>query len=135
MRHGIAVSYVINGEPRPITADPIMLYEAVENLLDNARRYGCPNGGEVELCLSFTEDHAAIRVTDSGPGIPREVRDRIFDRFFRLGDDASGGCGLGLSIVRKVAEAHGGSASVVDSAVGTAVEIRIPFRGGPTTGG
>lgn len=134
MRHGIAVSFVTSGEARQITADPIMLYEAVENLLDNARRYGCPDGGEIELSLSFTEDHAAIRVTDSGTGIPEEVRDRIFDRFFRLSDDTSGGCGLGLSIVQKVAEAHGGSASVVDSDGGTAVEIRIPFKDGATAG-
>lgn len=130
MRHGVSVSFTTTGEAHPISADPVMLYEAIENLLDNARRYGCPDGGEVELGLSFSEHDAAIRVTDSGPGVPADVRDRVFDRFFRLSDDASGGCGLGLSIVRKVAEAHGGSASVVESDRGMAVEIRIPLRNG-----
>ncbi len=127
MRHGVLVSFVTTGYAQPIMADPVMLYEAVENLLDNARRYGCPDGGEVELSLAFNEDHVAIRVIDSGPGIPADVHERVFDRFFRLSNDASGGCGLGLSIVRKVAEAHGGSARVVDCMRGTAVEILIPL--------
>ena len=127
MRHGVSVSFVTTGPAQPVMADPVMLYEAVENLLDNARRYGCPEGGEVELSLSFNQDQVAIRVTDSGPGIPADVHERVFDRFFRLSNDASGGCGLGLSIVRKVAEAHGGTARVVDGARGAAVEILIPL--------
>lgn len=127
MRHGITVSFVTSGPAQPVWADPIMLHEAIENLLDNARRYGCPDGGEVELSLTFHDDHAAIRVTDSGPGIPADARDRVFDRFFRLSNDTSGGCGLGLSIVRQVAEGHGGSAGIIPSSRGMSVDIRIPL--------
>lgn len=127
MRNGVSVSFVTTGPSQPILVDTVMLTEAIENLLDNARRYGCPDGGEVELSLAFNEDHVAIRVTDSGPGIPEDVQDRVFDRFFRLSNDTSGGCGLGLSIVRTVAEMHGGSATVLDSAHGMAVEILIPL--------
>lgn len=133
MRHGISVSFVTAGTARPILADPVMLFEAVENLLDNARRYGCPDGGEVELSVDFDNDNVAIRVTDSGPGIPADVQDRVFDRFFRVSDDTSGGCGLGLSIVRTVAELHGGSARVVETAAGLSIEILIPLSESAST--
>jgi two-component system sensor histidine kinase TctE len=106
-----------------------MLAEAIENLLDNASRYGCPETGEIELELEFDSDCLTIRVTDSGQGIPEDVRERVFNRFFRLSDDASGGCGLGLAIVRQVAEAHGGSAGVAERGQGTALEIRVPVDG------
>lgn len=133
MRHGISVSFATTGTAQPILADPVMLFEAVENLLDNARRYGCPDGGEVELSVDFDNDSVAIRVTDSGPGIPADVQDRVFDRFFRVSDDTSGGCGLGLSIVRTVAELHGGSARVVETAAGLSIEILIPLSESAST--
>lgn len=130
MRRGVSVGFEMSGIARPIAADPVMLSEAIENLLDNASRYGCPNGGEVGLELDFSDDDVAIRVTDSGQGIPENVRDRVFDRFFRLNDDTSGGCGLGLAIVMKVAEAHRGSANVVERNHGMLFEIRIPADDG-----
>ncbi len=126
LRRGVSVSFKVSGDERPIAGDPVMLSEAIENLLDNASRYGCPDGGEVELELDFNNNELVIRVTDSGQGIPEDVRDRVFDRFFRISDDASGGCGLGLAIVRKVAEAHGGSTGVAGRGRGNGVEIRLP---------
>lgn len=129
MRRGVSVSFTVSGNEHPVSVDPLMLSEAIENLLDNAGRYGCPNGGEVGLELDFNDMDVMIRVTDSGHGIPENLRDRVFDRFFRISDDASGGCGLGLAIVRKVAEAHGGSAGVAVRNCGTSIEIRIPADG------
>lgn len=126
LRRDISMSFKVSGDEQPISGDPVMLSEAIENLLDNASRYGCPDGGDVGLELDFNEDEVVIRVVDSGQGIPEDVRDRVFDRFFRISDDASGGCGLGLAIVRKVAEAHGGLARIAESASGGTVEIRIP---------
>ncbi|WP_116133119.1 sensor histidine kinase [Tropicimonas sp. IMCC34043] len=126
LRRDISVSFKVSGDRRRISADPVMLSEAIENLLDNASRYGCPDGGEVGLELEFSDTDVVIRVVDTGQGFPEEVRDRVFDRFFRVGEDASGGCGLGLAIVRKVAEAHGGSARVAEATSGGAVEIRVP---------
>lgn len=125
LRRDISVSFQVFGNARSVKGDPVMIREAIENLLDNASRYGCPNGGDVDLEIDFGAKDVAIRVTDSGSGIPEEARDRVFDRFFRLNDDASGGCGLGLAIVRQVAEAHGGTAHIVALAQGSAVEIRI----------
>ncbi len=129
LRRGVSVSFDVSGNERPVSVDPIMLSEAMENLMDNAGRYGCPDGGEVCLDLDFNDEDVVIRVTDSGQGIPEDVRDRVFDRFFRISDDASGGCGLGLAIVRQVAEAHGGSVRIADRQRGTAVEFRIPAGG------
>jgi two-component system sensor histidine kinase TctE len=103
-----------------------MLSEAIENLLDNASRYGCPNGGDVGLEVEFGDTEVVVRVADSGQGIPEDQRERVFDRFFRMSEDASGGCGLGLAIVRQVAEVHGGSARVAENTSGGAVEIRFP---------
>ena len=125
---GVSVSFHQEGHARTVTADPVMLAEAIENLLDNAARYGCPDGGDIGLTLVFEEAQVTLRVTDSGQGIPEEARERVFDRFCRLGDDASGGCGLGLAIVRRVAEAHGGTAVVAQNARSMAVELRIPAR-------
>ena len=129
MRRGVSVSFTVSGNEHPVSVDPLMLSEAIENLLDNAGRYGCPNGGEIGLELNFNDMDVVICVTDSGHGIPENLRDRVFDRFFRISDDASGGCGLGLAIVRKVAEAHGGSAGVAVRNCGTSIEIRIPADG------
>lgn len=127
LRRGVSVSFQMSGEERPVLGDPVMLSEAIENLLDNAGKYGCPDGGEVELLVEFDDSEVVVRVSDSGPGIPEDQRERVFDRFFRMSEDASGGCGLGLAIVRQVAEVHGGSARVAESTGGGAVEIRLPI--------
>ncbi|WP_415234308.1 sensor histidine kinase N-terminal domain-containing protein [Pseudorhodobacter sp.] len=124
MRGGIGVSFRVSGDARSILGDPVMLSEAIENLLDNASRYG---GDEVALEVTFGPDDVAISVCDNGPGIAPDLRDRIFDRFVRGEDDGSGGCGLGLAIVRKIVEAHGGTAHFLDCQDGAMVEIRLPL--------
>jgi two-component system sensor histidine kinase TctE len=126
LRRDVSVSFQVSGEECSVMGDPVMLSEAIENLLDNAGRYGCPNGGDVGLELEFRDTEVVVRVADSGQGIPEDQRERVFDRFFRLADDASGGCGLGLAIVRQVAEVHGGSACVAENISGGAVEMRFP---------
>jgi two-component system sensor histidine kinase TctE len=127
MRKGCDVSFDVIGAPVLVRADAILLSEAIENLLDNAVRYGCVEGGEISVRLTFEPAHVTIRVQDSGPGVPMEARERVFDRFFRVQDDASGGCGLGLAIVRDVALAHDGEARLVDSETGAAFEVCIPI--------
>jgi signal transduction histidine kinase len=83
---------------------------AVRNLLNNACRF-TPEGGRVELSLERQAQEAWIRVRDSGPGIPRDALERIFDAFYQLEDHMTRrheGLGLGLAIVRSIATAHGG---------------------------
>ena len=104
-----------------------MLLGLVRNLVDNALRFA-PEGGRVRLGLRREDGEAVIAVEDSGPGVPPELRERIFDRFYRGDDPRGAGSGLGLSIVRRIAQLHGGSASAGASAQlgGFRVEVRIP---------
>ena len=73
--------------------------------------------------------YQVITVTDDGPGIPAEDRDRVFDRFTRL-DDArardAGGAGLGLAIVRELVRRHGGTVALDDAGPGLRIELRLP---------
>jgi signal transduction histidine kinase len=86
-----------------------LLRRAVRNLLENARRYG---GASVTVSLSRSSPWAQIRVTDHGPGVPPELRERIFEPFYRLpgATERDGGVGLGLALVKSIAQRHGGRA-------------------------
>ncbi len=86
-----------------------LLRRAVRNLLENARRYGA---GDISLSLSQTSEFAVIRVGDRGPGVPPELQTRIFEPFYRLpgATERDGGVGLGLALVKSIAQRHGGRA-------------------------
>jgi signal transduction histidine kinase len=90
-----------------VRGDERLLRRAVRNLLENARRYG---GGEIELSLARGVSGVELRVCDRGPGVPDDCRERVFEPFFRLPGHAEtgGGVGLGLALVRQIAERHGG---------------------------
>ena len=91
----------------PHQGDERLLRRALRNLLENARRYGGP---EVELFLRSTRGQLELAVADRGPGVPAEQRERIFEPFYRMPGHAehAGGVGLGLSLVRQIAQRHGG---------------------------
>jgi two-component system, OmpR family, sensor histidine kinase RstB len=95
-----------------VWGDERLLRRAVRNLLENARRYG---GHEVQVVVSQPVSlqrgpQAEVRVCDRGPGVPAAWRERIFEAFFRLPGHAehAGGVGLGLALVRQIAQRHGG---------------------------
>ena len=97
------------GEPCMIEGDPFALTTLLQNLLSNANKY-TPPGGHILVTIS-TEEHAVyLKVEDSGSGIPPEDYDKIFKRFHRLNNKPDGsttpGCGLGLTIVRNIADLH-----------------------------
>jgi len=98
----------VSGAPCTVSGDERLLRRALRNLLENARRYG---GGEVEVFVERSGASAALRVCDRGPGVPESHRERVFEAFFRLPGHAEyeGGVGLGLSLVKQIAEQHGGS--------------------------
>ncbi len=104
--------------------DPMRIEQAVGNLISNSLVHG---GGTISVNARKKGDHVQIDVGDEGPGFPEGFGDRAFDRFTRA-DDArtGGGAGLGLAIVRGIAEAHGGSATVVGAGPGSAVRIELP---------
>ncbi len=85
-----------------------LLRRVVRNLLENARRYG---HGEIALSVLHEGDRAVMRVSDRGPGVPPELRERIFEPFYRLpgASEREGGVGLGLALVRSIAQRHGGT--------------------------
>ncbi|MET7694681.1 ATP-binding protein [Streptomyces sp. NPDC005483] len=112
-----------------LSADPMRLRQAVGNLVSNAVRH-TPSGGTVTLSAERDGEDVVFRVADTGSGISGEDLPRVFDRFWRAEKSRSrqnGGSGLGLSIVRKLAEAHGGSAQV-SSVVGegSVFSLRLP---------
>jgi len=105
-----------------------LLRRAVRNLLENARRYGA---GEVLLLLKQEADTAVIQVCDSGPGVPVDQQERIFEPFYRLpgASEREGGVGLGLALVKSIATRHGGSVTCRNRPEGGACfEIRLPLR-------
>jgi signal transduction histidine kinase len=96
--------------PAIVRVDEATVRLALVNLLDNAIKY-TPPSGTVTVGLKRRAQELLIEVTDSGPGIPGEHRDRVFDRFYRIDQDRAsqtGGAGLGLSIAKWAAEANGG---------------------------
>ena len=96
------------GAPLSVVGDERLLRRALRNLLENARRYG---GRDVSVLTEASAGRALVRVCDRGPGVPEAMRERIFESFFRLPGHAeqAGGVGLGLSLVKQIAERHGGS--------------------------
>ncbi|MFZ2059623.1 MAG: ATP-binding protein [Candidatus Binatus sp.] len=97
------------GSVPEIIGDPIKLSWVISNLLGNALRY-TPAGGKISVSARGTEHTTRLEVTDSGPGIPGDVKDYIFERFVQYGSEGfeKGSAGLGLSIVKDIVEAHGG---------------------------
>ncbi|HMF60299.1 MAG TPA: ATP-binding protein [Vicinamibacterales bacterium] len=114
-------------EPLTLTGDEALLRRMLSNLVGNALAYTA-QGGSVDISLAKTDGRLMLSVADTGPGIPPEDRERVFERFVRLDPArAAGGAGLGLAIARWVAEAHGGTVRVVSSgSAGTVFAASLP---------
>jgi len=117
-----------------ILADRESMQHALQNLFENAMKYGAPGGDWIGISAAPSQNGGPaaveIRVTDRGPGIPAEEREYIFDPFFRgrrpLNDQIHG-TGLGLNLVKRIIEAHGGTVAVLDnSGPGAEFIVRIP---------
>jgi signal transduction histidine kinase len=111
---GITLKEVLSSVEANVDADAIQ--QALVNLLDNAIKFS-PRGATVTTTLSINEERSSwcLSVRDEGPGIPKEEQARIFERFYRPGDELrreTQGTGIGLSLVKSIAEAHGGKVTV-----------------------
>jgi signal transduction histidine kinase len=117
----------LDGESKvPVFGDREALRTLARNLVDNAVRY-TPVGGSVRVRCRNIADGALLEVTDTGPGIPREDRERVFDRFYRRAAEQESGTGLGLAIVKAVAERHGAQVTLDDApGGGLQVAVRVP---------
>jgi heavy metal sensor kinase len=113
-----------------VTADRLVLREALTNIVDNAVKYS-PPGSIIHVQVAATTEHAIVAVADQGPGIAPEHRERIFDRFYRIDAGRSrdhGGTGLGLAIAKWAVEVNGGRITADSSAAGGAVfRIVLPL--------
>jgi PAS domain S-box-containing protein len=131
--HTLVVDVV--DEPIPVNADPLRLQQVVVNLLNNAAKY-TPAGGHIQLSARFDDGHVSIKVRDDGVGIDRESLDRVFDLFSQLeprANDTFGGLGVGLALVRRIVELHGGRVHARSEGPGRGAEFtaRIPRGDAP----
>jgi signal transduction histidine kinase len=112
--------------PLPVLGDPILLAQALGNLIDNALKYA-PEKGAIEVAVRRRSDTAEISVTDNGPGIGDSEKVKVFERFYR-GDASRGtpGAGLGLSLVQAVAKLHGSVLELSDRDPGLKVVLLLP---------
>ncbi len=117
--------------PAEISGDPTSLRALLRNLVDNAIRY-TPAGGTVTIDLKTADSGPEIVITDSGPGIPEEMRSKAFSRFYR-GDNVpeTTGTGLGLAIAQRAAERLGARLSLENSQTGTGLTAVVRFQGSP----
>jgi len=107
----------------PVSADPGRLRQVFANLLANAAQAGARR---VEIRGGSRGDHVGVIVADDGPGVPADLRERLFEPFV---SGRSGGIGLGLAVSRRIVERHGGTLALVDEGAGAVFELRLPQQG------
>jgi two-component system, OmpR family, sensor kinase len=111
--------------PAVVIGDPDALARALRNLLDNAVRAG-GDDGRILVKLRRSPTHIRATVSDNGPGVPPEERERIFEGFVRLNGSSSAGTGLGLAIVRAIVRQHHGSVTCDDCGPGAHFTLELP---------
>lgn len=127
-KDGVELTLAVQGALPPVRFDEQAILLAVINLLDNAVKYG--EGTPVEVRVEVGRRHAYVRVRDHGPGIPVEHHRRVFERFYRVrgGGAPTRGSGIGLSLVKRIIEAHRGRAWIENAEGGGArVTLSLPF--------
>ncbi len=135
-RHALRVD--LPPGPVRVDGDGTRLTQVVANLLGNAARY-TPEGGRIALTLAAERGEAVLRVRDTGIGIPADMRDRVFELFTQVegaGDagGTAGGLGIGLALVKRLVELHGGTVVVASAGLGSEFTVRLPLlaeAGGP----
>jgi two-component system sensor histidine kinase TctE len=109
-----------------VRGNAVLLRELAANLVDNAIRYTQP-GGHITVDVQHDAATVTLSVEDDGPGIPPGDRERVFERFQRLAETGTEGCGLGLAIVREIAQAHGSDVRIDDGAGGKGTRVSVRF--------
>jgi len=129
---GILLTVERPKDPVPVHADATRLEQVVTNLLSNAGKF-TETGGAVVLSLARSDGHALVRVSDTGRGIPPPMTDQVFEPFVQVNpglDRSKGGLGLGLTLVKRLVQMHGGTvaASSGGAGHGSTFEVRLPLR-------
>ncbi len=124
---GVDLGIVSEDQRAIVSGDPLALATLLANLLENAIHY-TPPGGRIDISTGMEADAPWLEVVDTGPGIPRDERERVFDRFYRQVGAAESGTGLGLAIVKAIAERHRANVTLGD-APNNGLKVRISFSG------
>ena len=126
-QHGHDLVVELPKEPVVLIVDAVRLTQVVANLLNNAARYTDP-GGKIRLSCKVVGEAVEIYVEDNGRGMPPELLERVFDMFFQQ-QDGGGGLGLGLTLVRRLVEMHGGTVHAASDGVGkgSRFTVRMPL--------
>jgi len=127
---GHQLRVVLPAEPLFLHADPVRLTQVFANLLNNSSKY-TPPGGQLEISVQREDGQAVVRVKDSGAGIPADQLEQIFNMFNQVDrspERAQGGLGIGLALVRRLVEMHGGSVRAHSDGPGQGSEfvVRLP---------
>lgn len=126
---GIQFQFIAEEDEIELWYDRDKLEKVFYNLLSNAFKF-TPSDGRIEFKVVQEEDQVRIRVTDTGPGIPGELKNKIFERYFKHDQEASSlqeGTGIGLSLSRQLVQMHGGEIRLVDGArSGASLEVLLP---------
>jgi two-component system OmpR family sensor kinase len=120
---------ISNSQPAVVMGDPDALRTLTRNLVDNAVRY-TPAGGRVDVSVENGGDggQTLLKVVDNGPGIPPEERSRVLDRFYRRPGTSPPGSGLGMAIVKAIADTHGATLELDSGPDGTGLAVSVRFR-------
>ena len=114
-----------------LVGDRLLLQMALNNLLENAIKY-TPPGSPIEVTLKTNDNCAVLKVSDQGTGIPDSEKDKVFNKFYRVGNEETRktkGTGLGLYLTSKIVKQHNGKIAVMDNVPsGTVFEILLPFN-------
>ncbi len=127
LKKEIDLGFEASNEPAILQGSEFLLQEMLGNLIDNAIRY-TQEDGKVTVKVFSEKGALGISVEDNGPPIPEMEKEAVFERFHRILGSQEDGCGLGLSIVREIARAHGGEVFLVDLPEGKAFEVRFPSK-------
>lgn len=130
-KQGHTLELSVADGPLPVTGDAVRLTQALVNLLHNAAKY-TPDGGRISLRAQPRGAELEIRVADNGKGIERDLLEKVFELFVQidpLANDTMGGLGVGLALVRRVVELHGGSVQARSEGLGQGAEfiLRVPL--------
>lgn len=130
-KRAVSILSNIPADLPPIMVDAERIDRVLANLVDNAVKYTCSEG-KITIAAALQDQYVQISVTDSGPGIPPEDRERVFERYIQAGDQAKRrGFGLGLTFCRLAVEAHGGQIWVEagDEGIGSRFVFTLPAKG------
>ena len=128
---GRAIELELNVDTKLVARfDEVRIARAVHNLVRNATEAMVDRGGKLTVSANMEDNNLVISVADTGPGVPPEIEDRLFQSFVTSGKD--GGTGLGLAIVKKIAEEHGGCVRMTSSPQGATFSVVLPQPSGPS---